>query len=232
MEKAVFDLVVDLKNEKDKVMEKIHDLSCIYSKMKHQQSMEGILISLQIATLSQYAQLLQARIQDTVAFDSGVELTSAAGFMCSKDTCEGCEFDPDECVFDADRNLTDDDAILEIVDEDEDIDEDEDVDEDDDNICDGDCADCPFAGDVDEDDDEDYEDDEDDEDDEDGDSSVTVIVHGDGDAAEAFIDELVSKIITDEGKPDLVKKASEKKVVSSEGKQKIKVVKKKKGEDK
>lgn len=220
MGKTVFDLAVDLKKEKDMVMDKIHNLSCIYSKMEYQESTEGLLISLQIATLSQYAQLLQARIRDTIAFDSGVELTSAAGFMCNKDTCEDCEFDPDECVFDADRNLTEDDAILEIVDEDEEFDED---DEDEDADCDGDCEDCPFAE-KDEDEDEDDEDNEAD--------GVTVIIHGNGDAAEIFVNELVSKIIAEEGEPDLIKKAPEKKVVSSEGKQKIKVAKKKKGEDK
>lgn len=146
------DIVNNLKTEQKWTRDRIQELSRQYSKLKYQDSTQGTLISLQIATLSQYEQILCARWKDMLDFINGTEYTSAAGFVCNEDSCDKCPFDPDECELDADRDITADDCILEIVDgDDEDNEEfeDEDFDEDNDDFdvtvvfsCDKHCASC------------------------------------------------------------------------------------------
>lgn len=182
------DIVEDLRLEQDWAEAKIQTLSRQYSKLKYQDSTQGTLLGLQIATLSQYAQILKARWKDMIDFETGIEYTAAAGFACKEESCDKCVFDPDTCELDADRTITEDDCVLEILDEDDsedDFEDDDDEDFEDEDMDEGDCA-------------------------EDDDFDVTVFFSCDRGCASCAATDVFKGVKTEQGEPELVKKPADK----------------------
>lgn len=145
------ELADKLFEEAQAVNAKINELKQDFDLFKFQDSERANYVAIQIRALETYLEVLNSRINFEVGVAEGESYSPDASYVCSREDCVGCKYDPDMCPFDSDRSCTEfEEVILDKVDDDY-----EDEDEFDEENCDGDCENCPYAEENDEEDDKD-----------------------------------------------------------------------------